>query len=80
MESGWQPDPATVQMHDYDTREIGPVEGISDNSCVEVQLPIASSFGPFTSDPGWLANAAAAHIGAAVTQAFAAAYRKRDMS
>lgn len=80
MVKGWRPDPATVQMHEFDSRDIGPVDGVSDNECVEVHLPIASAFGTVASDPGWLANAGASNVGAAVTQAFAAAYRKRDMS
>ena len=80
MVHGWQPEPATVQMHDFDASDIGEVRGGSDNECVEVELGIASSFGSLSSDPGWLANATAAQIGAAVTQAFAAAYRNRDLS
>lgn len=52
--------------------------GASDNDCVTVALPPASSSGEIDADPGWLQNATAANLGVAITQAFTAAYRRRD--
>lgn len=80
MEKGWQPDPATVHLHEYSSRDLGPVTGVSENACVTVHLDIASGFGPVTADAAWLSTATDRRIGDAVTQAFTAAYRERDGS
>ena len=60
------------------TGPAGPAVGHSDNQCVTVTLDAAGPCGDVEADPGWLANAAPAAVAAAVHQAFAAAYEKRD--
>lgn len=52
--------------------------GVSDNGCLTVALPPAGPRGRVDADPGWLAQAPAGRIRAALVQAFAAAYTERD--
>ena len=52
--------------------------GVSDNDCLTVTLPPAGPRGLVDADPGWLAQAPASKIRAALVQAFAAAYTERD--
>ncbi|WP_182524368.1 hypothetical protein [Nocardioides dongkuii] len=78
MGTGWRPDPADLVPHHYDTDDLGPTTGVSDNDCVSVTLGLASAGGIVTADPGWLANARTSHLERAVLQAFDQAYRKRD--
>jgi hypothetical protein len=59
-------------------RPAGPAVGHSDNQCVTVTLDAAGPCGDVEADPGWLANAAPSAVAAALHQAFAAAYEKRD--
>ena len=56
MVHGWQPDPATVQMHDFDGRDIGEVRGSSDNECVAGRAAASPSSLrlDIDADPGWL--------------------------
>jgi DNA-binding protein YbaB len=68
----------TLPAHPRRSRDLGPATGTSDNDCVTVTLGIASSQGRVAADPGWLVNATSESIGNAITQAFAAAYRRRD--
>lgn len=58
--------------------EPGTAVGISTNECVTVRLRPASSFGSVESDAGWLRTARPDSIERAVTEAFAAAYDRRD--
>ena len=58
-------------------RHVGIVTGASDNDCVSVELVVAQPVGVVGAEPGWLANAAANHIAAAVVQAFRRAYQER---
>lgn len=52
--------------------------GISRNECVQVTLLPASSAGEVeVVEPGWLANAGAAQVSNALTEAFEAAYENR---
>lgn len=78
MGTGWAPDPASLVRHHYDTEDLGPATGVSDNDCVTVTVGIASSSGVVTADPGWLANARVSAVEQAITQAYDEAYRKRD--
>lgn len=80
MGTGWRPDPASLRVHAFETRDLSPTQGISDNQCVTVTLDIASTQGAIDVDPGWLRQAEPANIGRALTQAFTDAYRKRDKS
>ena len=57
--------------------DLTPV-GVSDNTCVTVTLDAAGSNGRVEAEPGWLAQASAAHISSALLQAFRAAYERRD--
>lgn len=52
--------------------------GMSANECVRVVLHPASSNGRVEVDAGWLSQAPAPKVAAAVTEAFAAAYERRD--
>lgn len=61
------------------SRPVGPVTGASDNDCVWVELALAQPIGVLGAEPGWLANAAAHHIAAAVVQAFGQAYQERTI-
>jgi hypothetical protein len=56
----------------------GGERGISDNDCLEVVLDPAGQGGTLTADPGWLRQATAPNVAAAITQAFAAAYQERE--
>jgi len=56
----------------------GGERGVSDNDCLAVVLDAAGQGGDLTADPGWLRQATAPNVAAAVTQAFAAAYQERD--
>lgn len=56
---------------------VGPASGTSDNGCVWVELVIAQPAGVLDAEPGWLANATAHNIAAAVVQAFRRAYQER---
>ena len=60
-------------------RQVGTVTGTSDNDCVWVELVVAQPVGVVGAEPGWLANAAANHIAAAVVQAFRKAYQERTI-
>jgi hypothetical protein len=51
--------------------------GTSDNECLTVTLDLAGPGGSLEIDPGWLRQAQRRSIGAAVVEAFTAAYRKR---
>jgi hypothetical protein len=52
--------------------------GISQNQCVTVALPPASSAGSMAVDSGWLQNASASNVARAIVEAFTDAYTKRD--
>lgn len=52
--------------------------GVSDNDCVTVTVPPGIPRGEIDADPGWLRHAAAQQVAAALTQAYADSYRKRD--
>lgn len=52
--------------------------GVSANQCVRVTLDPGGSNGRLDVDPGWLSQAPAQKVAAAVTEAFAAAYERRD--
>lgn len=54
------------------------VRGISDNQCVAVTLDLGGSRGELEFDPGWLRQARATNIAAAITEAFTDAYQNRD--
>ena len=54
------------------------VSGTSGNECVTVHLGPGSAHGHVVADPGWLATATASKVAAAVSEAFADAYEKRD--
>jgi len=58
--------------------ELSPV-GTSDNECLRVRLEPAGSRGRLVDiDPGWLRQAPRTAVAAAIHQAFADAYGKRD--
>ena len=56
--------------------------GVSDNECVRVVLPPTGGRGRLEVDPGWLQQTNGTRLGAAITEAYAAAYagadRRRD--
>jgi len=56
----------------------GGAVGISHNECVTVTLPAALTWGRLEVDPGWLRNTSAANLGTAITEAYHAAYTRRD--
>jgi len=56
----------------------GGESGTSDNDCLTVVLDTTGQGGSLTADPGWLRQATATHVAAAITQAFAAAYQERQ--
>lgn len=62
------------------TTLIGGERGVSENDCLTVVLDPAGQGGDLEADPGWLRQAAASKVGAAITQAFDAAYRERDQT
>jgi hypothetical protein len=64
----------------FAARGLNRAEGSSDNQCVTVTLDLASAHGSMAVDSGWLANASAGSIAAAITQAYLAAYREQDRS
>jgi hypothetical protein len=69
-----------VSGADLDGGTLQPV-GSSDNDCVHVRLDPGSSRGHLVDvDPGWLRQATVANLTAAIQQAFAHAYEKRDRS
>jgi hypothetical protein len=55
----------------------GGERGVSGNDCLEVVLDAAGQGGALTADPGWLRQATAPNVAAAITQAFSAAYQER---
>jgi hypothetical protein len=55
----------------------GHERGVSDNDCVSVVLDVSGPGGDLAFDDGWLRQATSPNVGAAITQAFAAAYRER---
>lgn len=56
----------------------GRVTGTSDNDCVTVVLDPSGPGGELEIDAGWLSHAARQSVGAAVQQAFTAAYEIRE--
>ena len=52
--------------------------GRSDNGCVTVTLPVAGGRGRLDVDPGWLQQTSGTRLGAAITEAYVAAYTRRD--
>lgn len=58
-------------------RSFGGEQGESDNGCVTVVLDPSGPGGDLTFDAGWLRQARPTNLAAAITQAFAAAYRTR---
>lgn len=58
-------------------RVLGGEQGESDNGCVTVVLDPAGPGGDLSFDAGWLSQAGVSNLAAAITQAFAAAYRTR---
>ena len=82
------PTPELVNRHQIRYRERGTsaagqrglVVGTSTNGCVTVVLPPANPRGVLDSDPGWLATTTGARLSAAITEAFAEAYARRDQS
>jgi hypothetical protein len=86
--SGLGPSAATLErqrVHAADRLTgIAPAEpdltptGLSANECVRVTLHPAGSNGRVEVDAGWLSQAPAQKVAAAVTEAFAAAYERRD--
>jgi hypothetical protein len=56
---------------------LGTARGVSDNGCVTVELDASGPGGRPEVDPGWLTQATASQVAAAITQAFADAYRER---
>lgn len=58
-------------------RPLGVGQGESDNGCVTVTLDPSGPGGDLTFDAGWLRQATHTFLAAAITQAFAAAYRTR---
>ena len=58
----------------------GERSGSSANGCVSVTVRPGSPRGVIEVDPGWLAAATRTRLGAAITEAFAAAYDRGDQS
>jgi hypothetical protein len=52
--------------------------GVSDNRCVSVTLPVTGGRGRLQVDPGWLQQTTGTRLGAAITEAYVAAYARRD--
>lgn len=73
-----------IEMPDFEwARQVndaapGRVAGVSDNECITVTLAPGSVSGGVVADDGWLRRAESRNVAAALTQAFASAYRKRD--
>jgi hypothetical protein len=51
---------------------------VSDNQCVSVVLPPTGGRGRLQVDPGWLQQTSGTRLGAAITEAYVAAYTRRD--
>ena len=66
-----------VHATDTAVRSFGGEQGESDNGCVSVVLDPSGPGGDLTFDAGWLRQATLTKLAAAITQAFAAAYRTR---
>jgi hypothetical protein len=66
-----------VASSDTVVRSFGGEQGESDNGCVTVVLDPAGPGGDLTFDAGWLRQTTPTNLAAAITQAFAAAYRER---
>lgn len=58
-------------------RLIGGETGVSSNACVRVALDRTGPSGTPTFDQGWLRQATAKNVAAAITEAFTAAYEQR---
>jgi hypothetical protein len=67
-----------VHATDTAVMSFGGGRGESDNGCVTVVLDPSGPGGDLTLDAGWLRQATPTNLAAAITQAFAAAYRTRD--
>jgi hypothetical protein len=52
--------------------------GVSTNECVTVTVSPVGARGRIDADPGWLQQTNAARLGAAIAEAFQAAYTRRD--
>ncbi|TNM40487.1 hypothetical protein FHP29_10595 [Nocardioides albidus] len=63
---------------DHRVVPIGGEQGESDNQCLSVVLDASGAGGRLDADAGWLRQASASNVAAAIQQAFAAAYQRRD--
>jgi DNA-binding protein YbaB len=81
-----KPTPELLDRHEIRVRDhLEPrtprpheVTGRSDNECVSVTLPVTGGRGRLQVDPGWLQQTNGTRLGAAITEAYAAAYARRD--